>query len=44
VGRLEQLRSLKPLLSVLSAGKDNSKKKSRATKAGSKKWSRTRKR
>jgi hypothetical protein len=43
VGRLEQLRSLKPLLRVLSHGKNNSNK-TRATKAGSKKWSRTRKR
>jgi 2-methylcitrate dehydratase PrpD len=44
VGRLEELRSLKPLLRVLSGGKDNSNKKTKATKAGSKKWSRTRKR
>jgi hypothetical protein len=44
VGRLEQLRSLKPLLNVLSGGKDNSNQNIRATKAGSKKWSRTRNR
>ena len=44
VGRLEQLGSLKPLLRVLSGGKDNSNKKTKAIKAGSKKWSRTRKR
>jgi hypothetical protein len=44
VGRLEQLRSLKPLLSVLSGGKNNANRKTRTTKAGSKKWSRTRKR
>jgi hypothetical protein len=44
VGRLEQLRSLKPLLRVLSGGKDNSNKKTKVAKAGSKKWSRTRKR
>jgi 2-methylcitrate dehydratase PrpD len=44
VGRLEELRSLKPLLRVLSGGKSNGKKKTKATKAGSKKWSRTRKR
>jgi 2-methylcitrate dehydratase PrpD len=43
VGRLEQLRSLKPLLRVLSHGKSNSNK-TRMTKAGNKKWSRTRKR
>jgi 2-methylcitrate dehydratase PrpD len=44
VGRLEELRSLKPLLRVLSGGKDNINQKTKATKAGSKKWSRTRKR
>jgi 2-methylcitrate dehydratase PrpD len=44
VSRLEQLRSLKPLLRVLSGGKDRSNKNAKATKGGNKKWSRTRKR
>jgi 2-methylcitrate dehydratase PrpD len=42
VARMEQLRSLSPLLSALSGGKPKSEKKS--AQAGSKKWSRTRKR
>jgi hypothetical protein len=42
VGRMEQLRSLRPLLGALSGGKPKSDKKS--AKAESKKWSRTRKR
>jgi hypothetical protein len=43
VGRLEQLRSLKPLLRILSGGKNDNHKKTKATK-GSKKWNRIRKR
>ena len=42
VARMEQLRSLNPLLSALGGGKPKSEKKS--AQAGSKKWSRTRKR
>ena len=44
VSRLEQLQSLKHLLSVLSGGKDSRNPNTRATKAGTKKWSRTRNR
>jgi 2-methylcitrate dehydratase PrpD len=42
VARMEQLRSLSPLLGALSGGKPKSEKKS--AQARSKKWSRTRKR
>jgi len=42
VARMEQLRSLSPLLSALSGGKPKREKKT--AKVGSKKWSRTRKR
>jgi len=44
ISRLEELRSLKPLLRALSGGKDNDDRKTRPTKPGSKKWSRTLKR
>jgi hypothetical protein len=44
VGRLGRLRSLKPLLRVLSGGIDKRNKTTRLTKTGNKKWSRTRKR
>jgi 2-methylcitrate dehydratase PrpD len=42
VGRLEQLRSLSPLLRVLAVGKDKGNK-AKGSKVRSKKWSRTRK-
>ena len=44
ISRLEELRSLKPLLRALSGGKDNGDRKTNAAKPGSKKWSRTLKR
>ena len=42
VARMEQRRSLSPLLGALSGGKPKGEKKT--AKSGSKKWSRTRKR
>jgi 2-methylcitrate dehydratase PrpD len=42
VGRLEQLRSLSPLLRMLAVGKDKGNK-AKGSKVRSKKWSRTRK-
>jgi hypothetical protein len=44
VSRLEELRSLKPLLRALAGGKDNGNRNTKAAKPGSKKWSRTLKR
>src|SRR3990172_8223179 len=43
VSRIEQLRSLSPLLRALTGGRE-AEKKSKTAKAGNKKWSRTRKR
>ena len=42
VARMEQLRSLGPLLNALGGGKPKNEKQT--AKSGSKKWSRTRKR
>ena len=44
ISRLEELRSLKPLLRALSGDQDNHDRKTKAAKPGSKKWSRTLKR
>src|SRR5215471_2633327 len=44
VSRLEELRSLKPLLRALSGSKDNGRRKTKGAKSGSKKWSRSLKR
>jgi len=44
ISRLEELRSLKPLLRALSGSQDNGDRKTKAAKPGSKKWSRTLKR
>jgi 2-methylcitrate dehydratase PrpD len=44
VSRLEELRSLSPLVRALSGGKNTVDRKVKDTKPGSKKWSRTRKR
>lgn len=44
VSRLEQLKSLKPLVRALSGAKDKNKRKTKATESGRKKWNRTRKR
>jgi 2-methylcitrate dehydratase PrpD len=43
VGRMDQLRSLSPLLRALTGGKDKTAKKTKGGKPGNKKWSRTRK-
>ena len=43
VARIEQLRSLSPLVGALSGGKDRDARKAKATKPGSKRWTRTRK-
>ena len=43
VARIEQLDSMRPLLNVLAPGRAAAIKKSKATRSGSKKWSRTRK-
>ncbi len=43
VGRMDQLRSLSPLLRALTGGKDKAAKKTKGGRPGSKKWSRTRK-
>ncbi|MGH7855160.1 MAG: MmgE/PrpD family protein, partial [Candidatus Binatia bacterium] len=40
--RIEELRSLSPLIQALTGGRAKSTKKTRITKAGNKKWSRTR--
>ena len=40
--RVEELRSLSPLIQTLTGGRAKSTKKTRITKAGNKKWSRTR--
>jgi 2-methylcitrate dehydratase PrpD len=44
VERLEELKSLRPLLRTLAGGKDKAKQKIKVTKSGSRKWSHTRRR
>ena len=44
VSRLDELRSLSPLMRVLSGAKNRVGRKAKNTKSGSKKWNRTRKR
>jgi 2-methylcitrate dehydratase PrpD len=44
VERLEELKSLRPLLRTLAGGKDKAKQKIKVTKLGSEKWSHTRRR
>lgn len=43
VARIEQLRSLSPLVGALSGGRDRDSRKAKAAKPSSKRWTRTRK-